>query len=95
MLDLGFTQDNMNDVHASGCGDTVITRPPFDLRIGEDAIDGGLALRSVHLQIVHDQNAFAFDLEINKRVGRDEFGGVIQVRIEFACRDEDCGFMSL
>src|SRR5678815_4408904 len=79
LFDLRLAQHHMYDVHTPGCRDSMISRTAFDLRVGQYTINGGLALRPIHLQIVHDKQALSLDFQIDERIRRNEFGGVIEV----------------
>ena len=79
LLDLGVAQHDVDDVDAARRGHAMVPRTALNLGIRQHAIDGGLALRPVHFEIVHDHHALALDLEIDERVRRDELGGVIEV----------------
>jgi hypothetical protein len=57
----------------------MISCTAFDLRVGQYTINGGLALRPIHLKIIHDKQALALDFQVDERIRRNEFGGVIEV----------------
>src|SRR5687768_9342275 len=79
LLDLCLAQDHMHNVHAPGCRDAMISRTALDLRVGQYTINGGLALRPIHLKIIHNKQALTLDFQVDEWIRRNEFGGVIEV----------------
>jgi hypothetical protein len=57
----------------------MISRTALDLRVGQYTINGGLALRPIHLKIIHNKQALTLDFQVDERIRRNEFGGVIEV----------------
>ena len=70
-----FVQHGMDHIHRPRAAFRL--RLPFDLRIGEYAIDGRLALRPIHFEIAHHQNPLPFYLQIDKGVRRNKLRRVI------------------
>ena len=76
--------------HVDGVGlrDTMAFHPFFIFGVGQDGIYRRRRLGAIHFQIAHEKNFLSLDPQENKRVGRREPGGIVQIRIRLARGDD-------
>ena len=76
---LPIPRSRSHNVRTAWSRDTVVSGTALDFGIGQHPVHRSLALRPIHLQVVHDHQTLPLDFQINEGVWRDEPGGVIEV----------------
>ena len=91
--DFSFTQDLLNNVGEARRFDAVAPEFLLVLAQRKDVAMRRLRAGAVNFQIAHHDERASAGFEIDERVGHEHADGVKHVRVAFAVRDDEQGFL--